>query len=218
MTGKISMDKIIEKSAKKKILFVVSNGNIHKDFLKSFCEFSVHSRNKFEIVLHFCKENEQYMDILTVFSEQGLSDVVVFVHPSIGFSAESIYDLFDITIESNKIVGICSPEITTDFSKINEKNVKYAEILSKTYNVNFKDKNIIVDEKGHMNVRGFKLTDIVAISLKASRSGDKPINISRGFKDMKQECVLLTKHKVSINGVQGCFLEYLQVLQQIRSM
>ena len=46
MSG-ISMDTIIEKGKKKKLFLVVSNGTIHRDFLKSFCELSINARNKF---------------------------------------------------------------------------------------------------------------------------------------------------------------------------
>ena len=63
----ISMDTIIEKGKKKKLFLVVSNGTIHRDFLKSFCELSINARNKLELILHLCTENETYMDVLEQF-------------------------------------------------------------------------------------------------------------------------------------------------------
>ena len=86
----VSMDKIV---TKKKIFMVVSSGRIHEDFLRSFCDFSIQSRNKFDILLHMCNENEQYMDILEKFTEDSVSDVIIFVKPTAGFSVQCIYDL-----------------------------------------------------------------------------------------------------------------------------
>jgi len=198
--SRISMDTIVEKGKKKKLFLVVSNGTIHRDFFKSFYELSTNSKNKLELILHLCTENETYMDLLEQFQENGFADVIMFMKPSIGFSCECIIDLFEKTLDSEKIFGICSPTDKIDFSKINEKNYKSSEILTKNYEINFMSKNIFIDEKTLMRVRGFKLTDIVSISLKLSRKGSKPINISRGFN----------------NGVSGCLLEYFHHVQNTK--
>ena len=213
----ISMDTIVEKGKKKKLLLVVANGTIHRDFLKSFCDLSTNSRNKFELTSHICTENDTYMDILEQFQENGLGDVIMFIHPSIGFSCECIHDLFDKTLDSDKIFGVCAPTNKIDFSKINETNYKSAEILSKNYEINFMNKNIVIDENTLMRVRGFKLSDIVSISLKLSRKGPKPINISRGFINMENECYLVTKHRLYNKGINGCLLEYFHHVQQNRN-
>ena len=209
----ISMDTIVEKGKKKKLFLVVSNGTIHREFLKSFYELSINSKNKFELIMHLCTEDETYMDLLEQFQENGFADVIMFMKPSIGFTCECIIDLFEKTLDSEKIFGICSPTDKIDFSKINEKNYKSSEILTKNYEINFMSKNIFIDEKTLMRVRGFKLTDIVSISLKLSRKGSKPINISRGFLNMENECYPVTKHRISNNGISGCLLEYFHHLK-----
>ena len=209
----ISMDTIVEKGKKKKLFLVVSNGTIHREFLKSFYELSTNSKNKFELIMHLCTEDETYMDLLEQFQENGFADVIMFMKPSTGFTCECIIDLFEKTLDSEKIFGICSPTDKIDFSKINEKNYKSSEILTKNYEINFMSKNIFIDEKTLMRVRGFKLTDIVSISLKLSRKGSKPINISRGFLNMESECYLVTKHRISNNGISGCLLEYFHHIQ-----
>ena len=209
----ISMDTIIEKGKKKKLFLVVSNGIIHRDFLKSFCELSINARNKLELILHLCTENETYMDVLEIFQEKGIGDVIMFIHPSIGFTCECIFDIFDKTLDSERIFGVCAPTDKIFFSKINEKNYKSSEILTKDYEINFINKNIFIDENTLMRVRGFKMTDIVSISLKLSRKGSKPINISRGFINMENECYLVTKHRISNNGISGCLLEYFHHLK-----
>ena len=76
MTG-ISMDTIVEKGKKKKLFLVVSSGTIHRDFLKSFYELATKSKNKLELILHLCTENETYMDLLEQFQ-----DCLLYTSPS----------------------------------------------------------------------------------------------------------------------------------------
>jgi len=212
----VSLNSIIEKGTKKKLLLTISNGSIHKNLLKSVHELSINSRNKFELILHICNETEQYMDILEKFTLESIADVIIFVNSSVGFSHDCINDIFDRCLDSNSMVGVCVPNKTLNLKGINSTNHEYAEPLSRVYDLHLIDKHINVDDKCLMKVRGFQINDIVGLSLSLSKKGDKPIDISRGFNHMKNECILITKHKVSNNGIDGCLFEHLVCIQKVR--
>ena len=213
---RLDMNKIIEKSIKKKLLLVISNGSIHRDCMKSVHDLTLNSRSKFDLLLHICTETEQYMDVLENFTIHSIADVIIFVNSSIGFSPECIIDIFDRSLDSSKIVGVSVPNNVLNLNRINSTNHQFSEILSRSYDIHLITKDINVEEDCSMKVRGFQLNDIVGSSLNLSKTGDKPINISRGFINMKKECILITKHKVSNNGIYGCLLEHLQCLQKVR--
>ena len=211
-----NMNNIIEKSIKKKLLLVISNGTIHRDCMRSVHELTANSKNKFELILHICNEKEQYMDVLERFTLNSVADVIIFVNSAIGFKHDSIYDIFDRALNSDKMVGVCAPTSVLNLSRINSTNFQHAEVLSRSYDIHTMNKNICVEQDCSMKVRGFQLTDIVGISLKLTKRGERPIDLSRGFLNMKNECILITKHKVSNNGIDGCLLEHLQCIQKVR--
>lgn len=207
-------------TTKKKVVFIIKDSEISKEFLFSLCEILTCPK---EYTLQiYMSESESYEGRLKAFCDQHEIDTLIFIQPSVGFCVRAIHALVsDCTDDSPpKQTCVAVPKRDRSFNKLSQlftnakTNANNAaelnlalddralESLTSIFDIDVKDNSIKLDAKGRFEAKGFQSHDIVCVPVQ-SITGDQS--------SVKK--YIHTRFTTSNGGTTGCLLDHLTLLK-----
>lgn len=194
---------------KKSVVLVIKNGELSQEFVASLAE--VLQAAKTYTLRTYMSDSDHYDSDVRRFCETNGAEILVFVQPMVGFSAQAINALVSDCSELQRAhTCIAVPRRERSFAKVlaslkqrgaDAFDERELESLSSIFDINVKDGRIHLDDKGRFECDGFQPHDIVCVPL-ATMAEDVP---QSSVKKMVH-----TRFTTSNFGVRGCLLDHLR--------